>query len=359
MLSAPQLAGYYPDLVDPSFESALALVHSRYSTNTFPSWELAHPYRLIAHNGEINTLRGNVNWMRARESQLRSELFGDDLAEGAPGDPARRLRHRGVRQRARAARARRPLAAARADDDDSRGVRGPRRGSRLSPRLLRVPRLPDGGVGRPGRDLVHGRARDRRDARPQRPPPRPLVRDRRRLGRARVGDGRARGAAGERRAQGPAAAGQALPRRPRAGPHRSRRGAEARDRNAPPVRAVGRRGDGAPARPPGSRRAAAADRVAPHAAAPLRLRAGGHEGDPRAARAKRRGGGRLDGQRHAARRALAPQAAALLVLQAALRAGHEPADRLDPRGDGDERHRQPRLRAQPARRDARSTRASS
>jgi glutamate synthase (NADPH/NADH) large chain/glutamate synthase (ferredoxin) len=66
MLSAPQLGLYYPDLVDPLFESALALVHSRYSTNTFPSWELAHPYRLIAHNGEINTLRGIINWMRAR-----------------------------------------------------------------------------------------------------------------------------------------------------------------------------------------------------------------------------------------------------------------------------------------------------
>jgi glutamate synthase domain-containing protein 2/glutamate synthase domain-containing protein 1/glutamate synthase domain-containing protein 3 len=84
MLSAPQLGGYYPDLVDPNFQSALALVHSRYSTNTFPSWELAHPYRLVAHNGEINTLRGNVNWMRARESQLRSELFGDDLAKVLP-----------------------------------------------------------------------------------------------------------------------------------------------------------------------------------------------------------------------------------------------------------------------------------
>jgi glutamate synthase domain-containing protein 2/glutamate synthase domain-containing protein 1/glutamate synthase domain-containing protein 3 len=84
MLAAPQLAGFYPDLADPLFASALALVHSRYSTNTFPSWELAHPYRLIAHNGEINTLRGNVNWMRARESQLRSELFGDDLAKVLP-----------------------------------------------------------------------------------------------------------------------------------------------------------------------------------------------------------------------------------------------------------------------------------
>ncbi|HET8894716.1 MAG TPA: glutamate synthase large subunit [Gaiellaceae bacterium] len=84
MLTAPQLARFYPDLLDHRFESALALVHSRFSTNTFPSWELAHPYRMVAHNGEINTLRGNVNWMRARESQLASELFGDDLAKVLP-----------------------------------------------------------------------------------------------------------------------------------------------------------------------------------------------------------------------------------------------------------------------------------
>jgi len=84
MLSSPQLGRYYPDLGDPRFASALALVHSRFSTNTFPSWELAHPYRMIAHNGEINTLRGNVNWMRARESQLASELFGDDLEKVLP-----------------------------------------------------------------------------------------------------------------------------------------------------------------------------------------------------------------------------------------------------------------------------------
>ncbi len=84
MLTAPQLLGYYPDLQDARTKSALALVHSRFSTNTFPSWELAHPYRMIAHNGEINTLRGNVNWMRARESQLASELFGDDLPKILP-----------------------------------------------------------------------------------------------------------------------------------------------------------------------------------------------------------------------------------------------------------------------------------
>jgi glutamate synthase domain-containing protein 2/glutamate synthase domain-containing protein 1/glutamate synthase domain-containing protein 3 len=84
MLTAPQLLGYYPDLQDARTKTALALVHSRFSTNTFPSWELAHPYRYIAHNGEINTLRGNVNWMRARESQLASELFGADLEKVLP-----------------------------------------------------------------------------------------------------------------------------------------------------------------------------------------------------------------------------------------------------------------------------------
>jgi glutamate synthase domain-containing protein 2/glutamate synthase domain-containing protein 1/glutamate synthase domain-containing protein 3 len=84
MLISFQLAAFYPDLKDERCKSALALVHSRFSTNTFPSWELAHPYRVICHNGEINTVRGNVNWMRARESELRSELFGDDLEKILP-----------------------------------------------------------------------------------------------------------------------------------------------------------------------------------------------------------------------------------------------------------------------------------
>src|SRR5262249_25293858 len=84
MLTAPQLPRYFTDLRDPRVASRLALVHSRFSTNTFPSWGLAHPFRMIAHNGEINTLRGNANWMRARESQLASELFGDDLQKLMP-----------------------------------------------------------------------------------------------------------------------------------------------------------------------------------------------------------------------------------------------------------------------------------
>src|SRR3954466_15250179 len=84
MLTATQIAPMFPDLADPEVESALALVHQRFSTNTFPSWPLAHPYRFVAHNGEINALMGNKNWMRARESSLRSQLFGDDLEKLTP-----------------------------------------------------------------------------------------------------------------------------------------------------------------------------------------------------------------------------------------------------------------------------------
>src|SRR5216684_7795272 len=79
MFLADQLATYYPDLHDKDFESALALVHQRFSTNTFPTWSLAHPYRMIAHNGEINTLRGNNNWMAARQASVSSERFGEDI----------------------------------------------------------------------------------------------------------------------------------------------------------------------------------------------------------------------------------------------------------------------------------------
>ena len=84
MLTADQLPDFYPDLTNPNLTSALALVHSRFSTNTFPSWSRAHPYRFVAHNGEINTLRGNINWMRARESKFQSHLFGADLQKLLP-----------------------------------------------------------------------------------------------------------------------------------------------------------------------------------------------------------------------------------------------------------------------------------
>jgi glutamate synthase domain-containing protein 2/glutamate synthase domain-containing protein 1/glutamate synthase domain-containing protein 3 len=84
MFVAPQFEHFFPDLIDPDFRSALALIHQRYSTNTFPSWPLAQPFRYIAHNGEINTLRGNINKMAAREQMISSPLFGDEIAKLRP-----------------------------------------------------------------------------------------------------------------------------------------------------------------------------------------------------------------------------------------------------------------------------------
>jgi glutamate synthase domain-containing protein 2/glutamate synthase domain-containing protein 1/glutamate synthase domain-containing protein 3 len=84
LLLAPQMAHFYGELSDPDVMSALCLVHQRFSTNTFPTWQLAHPYRYVAHNGEINTLRGNVNWMHARQSVLASPLFGADIKKLFP-----------------------------------------------------------------------------------------------------------------------------------------------------------------------------------------------------------------------------------------------------------------------------------
>ena len=84
LLIAPQIFGYYPDLGDSAFQSAVALIHQRFSTNTFPTWERAQPFRYLAHNGEINTVRGNANWMRAREASLESALFGADAEKIKP-----------------------------------------------------------------------------------------------------------------------------------------------------------------------------------------------------------------------------------------------------------------------------------
>ena len=84
LLLATQIEKFYPDLSDELFRSRFAIVHQRYSTNTFPTWQLAHPFRCLAHNGEINTLRGNLNALKARERLLASPLFGDDLRKLLP-----------------------------------------------------------------------------------------------------------------------------------------------------------------------------------------------------------------------------------------------------------------------------------
>ena len=217
MLTAPQLLGYYPDLQDSADQDRararpLALLHQH-----VPELGARAP---VPHN---RPQRRDQHAARQRQldagarvaARLRAVRRGD-LAKVLPDRPPRRLGLGDVRQRARAARAAGPPAAARGDDDDPGGVRGPRRPARAPQGLLRLPLLPDGAVGRPRRGRVHRRPRDRRDARPQRPAPRPLAGDQGRLGRARLGDRRDGRAGRQHRPQGPPAARQALPRRPRA-----------------------------------------------------------------------------------------------------------------------------------------------
>ena len=133
MLTTMQLPQYFPDLRDERCMSAIAIVHSRFSTNTFPSWPLAHPFRFVAHNGEINTVRGNRNRMHAREAMLASTRIRGDLSQAVADLHTRRLRLGVVRPGSRTAAPRRPQPAARGADDDPRGVGeqhhdGPRRG---------------------------------------------------------------------------------------------------------------------------------------------------------------------------------------------------------------------------------------
>ena len=292
---------------DESMVSALAMVHQRFSTNTFPTWDLAHPFRFVCHNGEINTLRGNFNWIRARErrDRIRSARRGPRQALAA--DLRRPVRFGVVRQRARAARDGRLPARARDDADDPRGVGRQSADGRGSPRVLRVPRGADGAVGRSGRDGVHRRPADRRDARPQRPAARALRRHRRRLHRDGLRSRRARHPGAQDRQEVAAAARQDAARRPRAGPHRRRRRAEAHARHREAVPRVDRAA-------PGSSLEDMPEPAPPQPAeVPLldRQQAFGYTQEdlkiilaPMAR--ERRGGDRLDGQRRGAAGAVEP-----------------------------------------------------
>ena len=170
MLTATQLAQYYPDLRDERLRSVFAVVHSRFSTNTAPSWALAQPLQMVAHNGEINTVRGNVNWMRAREAALSRSFDGElgrclplideGASDSAAFDSALELLTVAGRTAARGA-----------DDDDPDGRRGAAAAAGAGG-LLPLPRAPDGAVGRARRDRRHRRPAARREPRPQRPAPR-------------------------------------------------------------------------------------------------------------------------------------------------------------------------------------------
>ncbi len=227
MLLAHQVGEYYRDLKEESMVSALAMVHQRFSTNTFPTWDLAHPFRLVCHNGEINTLRGNVNWIRARQQAIASSVLGADLdkvwpliydgqSDSASFDNALELLLMGGLP-----------AGARDDADDSGGVGRQSADGRGPARVLRIPRRADGALGRAGGDGVHRRPADRRHPRPQRAAAGALHRHRRRLRDHGLGGGRARHPRAQGHPQVAPAAGQDVAGRHRAGPHHRRRGTQA------------------------------------------------------------------------------------------------------------------------------------
>ncbi len=354
MLISHQLAAFYPDLSDERTKSALALVHSRFSTNTFPSWELAHPYRVICHNGEINTVMGNVNWMRARESQLRSELFGEDLAkilpvvtpgnsDSATFDNVLELLMLAGRSLPHAAMMMIPEAWRDRDDlpDYLKGFYafhsclmepwdGPASVAFTDGRVVGAT-LDRNGL-RPGRwvettdgHVVLGSESGLLDI-----PPEQI----RRLGRLQPGKLFLVDLERGRIVEDEEVKREVSTKHPYG---------EWYARNAVPF------GD----LPPSEQVTLSNQPL------DVRQRAFGYTQEdlrvllaPMAARWRR--ADRLDGQRPLAGCPIRPGAAAVLLLQAALRAGHQPADRPDPRGNRDEPVHHPGQRAQPVRRDARA-----
>ena len=182
LLLAPQIANFYLELSNSEVRSGLCLVHQRFSTNTFPTWHLAHPYRYICHNGEINTLRGNVNWMNARTSILASPLFGDDIKKLepiiAPGGSDSANLDNAVELLLLAG----PQPSARYGDAHSAGLaeRSHHAGRRQG--VLRISRLADGALGRPRRSGLYRWPHDRRQTGPQWFAARPICGDESRPG---------------------------------------------------------------------------------------------------------------------------------------------------------------------------------
>ncbi len=238
LLLAPQVGTFYEDLRNPLTESALALVHQRFSTNTFPSWRLAHPYRFLAHNGEINTVRGNVNWMYARRRSMASELIGPDLDKMWPLIP------HGQSDTACIDNALEILVAGGYSLAHAMMMLIPEAWSEnhlmdpAAARFLRILCRADGAVGRAGGDRLHRWTADRRDAGSQRAAAGTLHHHRRRPCDHGVRVRRAAGAGGAHRAQVAVAAGQDAADRPGRRPHHRRCGDQAEAGGRASVRGV-------------------------------------------------------------------------------------------------------------------------
>ena len=349
MLTSHQLAEFFPDLSDERVISGLALVHSRFSTNTFPSWPLAHPYRYLAHNGEINTLAGNRNWMRAREALCATDLIPGlerafpivtpGASDSASFDEVLELLHLGGRPLHHAVLMMIPEAW-----ENHRTMDPARRA------FYRYHAVADGAVGRPGRGGLHRRHGDRRRPRPQRPPAGPVLGHRRRTGGAGQRGRRPRRA---RRPRWCARAGSSpggcswwTPRR--AGSSTTTRSRTRLAAEQPYAEWLDDGQIDLEDLPPRTM-------LTPqHASVVGRQRLFGYTNEelrlilePMARTGSR--ADRLDGHRHGHRRALRPAPAALRLLHPAVRPGHQPAAGRHPRGAGHLADVHPRPRGQPAR----------
>ena len=319
-----QVKAYYKDLSDPRLTSALALVHQRFSTNTFPSWKLAHPYRMVAHNGEINTLRGNVNWMAARQASVSSPLYGGDIEKLWP------ISYEGQSDTACFDNALEFL------------VMG---GYSLSHAAMML--IPEAWAGNPMMDAKRRAFYEYHAAlmEPWDGPAAMAFTDGKQIGATLDRNGlrparylvtkddvvimssEVRGATGcgrKYRSEVASAAGQDAAHRPGEKPHRLRRRAEGGDCVEPSVRAVGEERPDHGARPAARHRGGRLEEVEhqrSRSAASVRLHAGKHQVPDDADGRDGPGSDRLDGQRHADLGAVIEVEAVAHLLQAELRAG--------------------------------------
>ena len=353
MLTTDQLPLFFPDLRDERYESAIALVHSRFSTNTFPSWPLAHPFRFIAHNGEINTIKGNRNRMRAREAKLDTQLFdgpagpaaelgldrifpvtASDFSDSATFDEVLELLHLSGRSLPHAVLMMIPEAWENHDEMDPA-----RRAFYRFHSSIMEPWDGPAAVAFTDGTLI-GAVLDRNGLRPGRwwHTKDDLVVLASEVGVLDI-------PAGRRRRQGPAAAGPDVPRRHRLRADRLRRGGQGRPGRRAPVRRLAARRPRPPAAAARAPPLAAQPRVRRPPADALRLHRGGaaHPGD--ADGRQRRRADRLDGHRHPGRRAVGPLAAALRLLRPAVRPGDQPAAGRHPRGAGHQPRAAPSARS--------------
>ena len=329
MLTTPQLGEFFPDLCDERVESALALVHSRFSTNTFPSWPLAHPYRMIAHNGEINTLQGNRNWMRAREAFMQTRLIPGlerafpiitpGASDTASFDECLELLHLAGRPIWHGVLMMIPEAW-----ENHKSMSAEKQAFYRFHASLMEPW--DGPASIAFTDgTVIGAVLDRNGLRPSRY----WVTDDDRVimasetGVVDIDPSRVV-------KKGRLQPGSHVPGGHRQRSHRRRRGDQSRARRRAPVRGVARSGHGPPERPARSRARDVQPPVRPSSPADLRLHAGRAEAAHRADGADRRRSHRLDGHRHTDRGAVRSPAHSVRLFPAALCAGHQSAARRDP-----------------------------